>query len=65
MEQKSETNEGHRALSKAYDHVLRQKRMNESLIKWSLNYSDLLKANDSGMGFTLYLLSRERYSPLR
>jgi hypothetical protein len=56
MEQKSETNDGHRALSKAYDHVLRQKRMNESLIKWSLNYSHLLKANDSGMGFTLYLL---------
>jgi len=56
MEQKTGADCGSRALSKAYDHVLRQKRMNDSLIRWSLNYSDLLKANDAGMGFTLYLL---------
>jgi len=56
MEPKTGNDESNRALSKAYDHVLRQKRMNESLIKWSMSYSDLLKANDGGMGFTLYLL---------
>jgi len=56
MEPKTGKDESNRALSKAYEHVLRQKRMNDSLIRWSLNYSDLLKANDAGMGFTLYLL---------
>lgn len=56
MDPKTGTEDCTRALSKAYDQVLRQKRMNESLIKWSMNYSDLLKANDAGMGFTLYLL---------
>ncbi|MDA7464369.1 hypothetical protein N9N14_04080 [Candidatus Poseidonia alphae] len=56
MEQTNGATDASRALSKAYDQVIRKKRMNESLIRWSLNYSDLLKSKDAGMGFTLYLL---------
>lgn len=56
MEQTNGATDASHGLSKAYDQVVRKKRMNESLIKWSLNYSDLLKSKDAGMGFTLYLL---------
>jgi|TARA_B110000444_G_scaffold258602_1_gene299965 hypothetical protein len=56
MEQTIGATDASQALTKAYDQVLRKKRMNESLIKWSLDYSDLLKSKDAGMGFTLYLL---------
>ncbi|MDA8749505.1 hypothetical protein N9M83_03560 [Candidatus Poseidonia alphae] len=56
MEQTNGATDASRALSNAYDQVIRKKRMNESLIRWSLNYSDLLKSKDAGMGFTLYLL---------
>ena len=41
---------------KAYAQVLNQRRMTSSMLRWSLDYAETLKAKNASPGVTLYLL---------
>lgn len=41
---------------KAYAQVLNQRRTTSSMLRWSLEYAETLKAEKASTGVTLYLL---------
>ncbi|MCH1537339.1 MAG: hypothetical protein L7S48_02905 [Candidatus Poseidonia sp.] len=56
MEPTPTTDENAPTFLKAYAQVLNQRRMTSSMLRWSLDYAETLKAENASPGVTLYLL---------
>ncbi|MDB3858860.1 hypothetical protein N9289_02475 [Candidatus Poseidonia sp.] len=56
MEPEPTTSNHAPTLLKAYAQVLNQRRMTSSMLRWSLDYAETLKAEKASTGVTLYLL---------
>lgn len=56
MEPNHRTDKNAPPFAKAYAQVLNQRRMTSSMLRWSLDYAETLKAEKASTGVTLYLL---------
>lgn len=56
MERKPKRQPPSSGLTKAYQTVMKQRRMNTSIFHWSFAYSEQMKEAEAGNGVTLYIL---------